>query len=59
MVKIMQWRAENEQREKTGSPGEYTLEAVCLVKAGQVAAVTAKVLGNPKQTLEKWVRLSE
>ena len=36
---------------------EYKLEAVRLVKAGQVAAVTAKILGIPKQTLENWVRL--
>ena len=37
---------------------EYKLEAVRLVKGGQVAAVTAKVLGIPKQTLENWVRLA-
>ena len=36
---------------------EFKLEAVRLVKGGQVAAVTAKVLGIPKQTLENWVRL--
>ena len=28
-----------------------------LVKGGQAAAVTAKILGIPKQTLENWVRL--
>ena len=33
------------------------MEAVRLVRSGQVSAVTAKVLGIPKQTLEKWVRL--
>lgn len=38
---------------------EFKLEAVRLVKAGQAAAVTAKVLGMPKQTLENWVRLNE
>ena len=38
---------------------EFKLEAVRLVKAGQAAAVTAKVLGMPKQTLENWVRLGE
>lgn len=27
-------------------------------KGGQVAAVTAKILGIPKQTLENWVRLA-
>ena len=37
---------------------EYKLEAVRLVKGGQVAAVTAKILGIPKQTLENWVRLA-
>jgi transposase-like protein len=36
---------------------EYKLEAVRLVKGGQAAAVTAKILGIPKQTLENWVRL--
>ncbi len=51
-------------KRKDGQPrGRYTLEfkleAVRLVKAGQAAAVTAKVLGMPKQTLENWVRLSE
>ena len=37
---------------------EYKLEAVRLVQGGQVCAVTAKVLGIPKQTLENWVRQS-
>jgi transposase len=37
---------------------EYKLEAVRLVKGGQAASVTAKVLGIPSQTLENWVRLS-
>ena len=36
---------------------EFKLEAVRLVKGGQVAAVTAKILGIPKQMLENWVRL--
>jgi len=36
---------------------EYKMQAVRLVKGGQVAAVTAKILGIPKQTLENWVRL--
>ena len=35
----------------------YTLEFK-LVKGGQVSAVTAKILGIPKQTLENWVRLA-
>ena len=37
---------------------EFKLEAVRLVKGGQVAGVTAKILGIPKQTLENWVRLA-
>jgi transposase len=36
---------------------EFKLEAVRLLKCGRVAAVTAKILGIPKQTLENWVRL--
>jgi hypothetical protein len=51
-------------KRKDGQPrGNYTLEfkleAVRLVKGGQAAAVTAKVLGMPKQTLKNWVRLIE
>ena len=38
---------------------EFKLEAVRLVKGGQSATVTAKVLGMPKQTLDNWVRLGE
>jgi transposase-like protein len=38
---------------------EFKLEAVRLVKAGQEALVTARVLGIPKQTLSNWVRLAE
>jgi transposase len=37
---------------------EFKLEAVRLVKAGQEASVTARVLGVPKQTLSSWVRLA-
>lgn len=36
---------------------EFKTEAVRLIKGGQVAAVTAKILGIPKQTLKNWVRL--
>lgn len=36
---------------------EHKMEAVRLVKGGQAATVTAKILGIPKQTLENWVRL--
>ena len=38
---------------------EFKLEAVRLVKAGQEASVTARVLGMPKATLSNWVRASE
>jgi transposase-like protein len=37
---------------------EFKLEAVRLVKGGQAASVTAKVLGIPSQTLDNWIRLS-
>ena len=37
---------------------EFKLEAVRLVKGGQTAPVTAKILGVPVQTLGNWVRLS-
>ena len=36
---------------------EFKIEVVRLVKGDQVAAVTAKILGIPKQTQENWVRL--
>jgi transposase len=38
---------------------EYKMESVRLVEGGQASAVTAKVLGLPKQTLDNWVRLSK
>ena len=51
------------KRKDGQSRGRYTLEfkfeAVRLVKGGQSATVTAKVLGMPKQTLDNWVRLNE
>nr|WP_319563542.1 IS3 family transposase [uncultured Rhodoferax sp.] len=37
---------------------EFKLEAVRLVKGGQAASVTAKMLGIPNQTLDNWIRLS-
>ena len=36
---------------------ESKLEAVRLVKEGRVTALTAKILGIPKQTPENWARL--
>ena len=38
---------------------EYKLEAVRLVQGGQACAVTAKILGIPKQTLDNWIKLAE
>ncbi len=38
---------------------EYKLEAVRLVKAGQAASVTARVLGISVQTLGNWLRLAD
>ena len=38
---------------------ELKLEAARLVKAGQEASVTARVLDMPKQMLSNWVRLAE
>jgi transposase-like protein len=38
---------------------EFKLEAVRLVKGGQEASVTARVLGVPKQTLGNWLRLAQ
>ena len=38
---------------------EFKLEAVRLVKSGQEASVTARVLGMPKATLSNWVRACE
>ena len=48
----------NESKPRARYTLEYKLESVRLVKGGQVAAVTAKILGIPKQTLENWVRLA-
>ena len=49
------------KKEQVRQRGQYTLEfkleAVRLVKGGQEAAVTARVLNVPKQTLGNWVRL--
>lgn len=37
---------------------EFKLEAVRLVQGGQPCALTAKILGISKQTLDNWVRQS-
>ena len=37
---------------------QFKFEAARLVKGRQVAAVTAKILSVPKQTLDNWVRLA-
>ena len=38
---------------------EFKLEAVRLVKGGQEASVTARVLGIPKASLGNWIRAAE
>ena len=38
---------------------EFKLEAVRLVKGGQDASVTARVLGVPKATLGNWIRAAQ
>ena len=38
---------------------QFKLEAARLVKAGQEASVTARVLAVPKQTLSNWVWLAD
>jgi transposase len=38
---------------------EFKLQAIRVVRGGQAAAVTARVLGMPKQSLENWLRLDE
>ena len=48
----------NESKRRARYTLEYKLDAVRLVKGGQVAAVTAKILDISKQTLENWVRLA-
>ena len=57
------WSTKDEQEKSRPAPravhAEFKLEAVRLVKAGQEASVTARVLGMPKQTLSNWVRLAE
>ena len=44
----------SESKRRARYTPEYKLEAVRLVKGGQVSAATAKILGIPKQTLENW-----
>ena len=48
----------SETRRRAKYTLEFKLEAVRLVKGGQAASVTAKILGIPKASLENWVRLS-
>ena len=42
----------SESKPRARSTLEFKLEALKLVKDGQVAAVTAKILGIPKQRLD-------
>ena len=50
---------QNEAKSRARYTLEFKLEAVRLVKSGQEASVTARVLGVPKQTLSNWVRRAE
>ena len=49
----------NEAKPRARYTLEFKLEALKLIEGGQVAAVTAKILGIPKQTLENLVRLAQ
>ena len=48
----------SEKKRRAKYTREFKLEAVRLVKGGQAASVTAKILGIPKASLVNWVRLS-
>ena len=57
MVKNQFYENQNERIETTCAVHTgFKLEALRLVKGAQVAPVTAKILGIPRQTLENWVR---
>jgi transposase len=60
MMKSQRWSTRDEQARRQAPRAKYTLEfkleAVRLVKGGQEAAVTARVLGIPKATLGNWIR---
>ena len=49
----------DDERRKATYTLEFKLEAVRLVKGGQNAAVTARVLGIPKATLGNRIRASQ
>jgi transposase len=50
---------QDDKRRRAKYTLEFKLEAVRLVKGGQEASVTARVLGIPKATLGNWIRASE
>lgn len=50
---------QDDKRRRAKYTLEFKLEAVRLVKGGQDAAVTARVLGIPKATLGNWIRGAE
>jgi transposase-like protein len=52
-------RKKDEVKHRARYTLEFKLEAVRLVKAGQEASVTARVLGVPKATLGNWIRAAE
>lgn len=50
---------QDDKRRRAKCTLEFKLQAVRLVKGGQDAAVTARVLGIPKATLGNWIRTAE
>lgn len=48
----------SETRKRAKYTLEFKMEAVRLVKSGQAVAVTAKILGIPKASLDNWGRFS-
>lgn len=50
---------QDDKRRRAKYTLEFKLEAVRLVKGGQEASVTARILCIPKATLGNWIRASE
>ena len=50
---------QDDKRRRAKYTLEFKLEAVRLVKGGQDATVTSRVLGIPKATLGNWIRTSD
>jgi transposase-like protein len=50
---------QDDKRRRAKYTLEFKLEAVRLVKGGQDATVTARVLGIPQATLGNWIRTAD